>query len=251
MPDHDGAAGSTGDAGGLHILLLQLDHRGAAYDPCILHPVGESDRDDDHVDRHPVVRLARQGGACHAVDQQGDQQRREGELDVGDAHHDSVDDAAEISTGQPERHADGRRQQHHAEADHERRARSVDQGRQQIPALPVCAEQVGGRALRRPGRRGEGIAEIDRVGFERRVRRQPRCERRRQDDHHEDRQRHHGHRRGHEAVPGIAATQAMPQAGPGAGHAHGRATRSRGSTTRYRISIRRLSDTKTSATNSR
>ena len=47
----------------------------------------------------------------HAVDQQRDQDRREGELDVGDAHDERVDAAADIAGQQAERDAERGREQ--------------------------------------------------------------------------------------------------------------------------------------------
>ena len=61
--------------------------------------------------------LGRQRDARHAVDQQRDQDRREGELHVGDAHDEGVEPAAEVARDQPEGHAEHQREQHRGEAD--------------------------------------------------------------------------------------------------------------------------------------
>ena len=60
--------------------------------------------------RDLVVALHRDQAAHDAVDQQRHQDRRKGELDVGDAHDHGVDGAAEVAAHQAERDA-----QHHGE----------------------------------------------------------------------------------------------------------------------------------------
>jgi hypothetical protein len=42
--------------GGLHVLLVLLDHHRAAHGAGVLHPEAEADRADDDVDRDLVVR---------------------------------------------------------------------------------------------------------------------------------------------------------------------------------------------------
>jgi hypothetical protein len=60
---------------------------------------------------------------------------------------------------QAEHHADDDRQQHRDDAHHHRDARAVDHGREDVAALVVGAEQVFGRALRRPaGGRRESLS---------------------------------------------------------------------------------------------
>jgi hypothetical protein len=83
------------DARGLHVFLVALDQRRAAHRARELRPVGDADGEDHDVERDLVVHVARQRGA-RAVDQQRDQDGREGQLDVGDAH-DRIDRAAEIA----------------------------------------------------------------------------------------------------------------------------------------------------------
>ena len=101
------------DARGLHVLLVLLHHRRAAHRARVLHPVGQADREDQHRQhRDLVVRIARQRHAGHAVDQQRDQDRRERQLDVGDAHDERVDLAADVAGDEAERHAE-----HHRERD--------------------------------------------------------------------------------------------------------------------------------------
>ena len=81
--------------------------------------------------------------AAHdAVDQQRDQDRRKGELHVGDAHDDRVDRAAEIAAEQAERDAEHHRHARtEAKPTIERHARAVHDRRQDVAALVVGAER--------------------------------------------------------------------------------------------------------------
>ena len=86
-----------------------------------------------------------------AVDQQRDQDRREGELHVGDAHDERVDAAAEVAGEEAERRRRApATNSTEAMPDAERDARAVHDGRQHVAALVVGAEQVVRRCRSRP-----------------------------------------------------------------------------------------------------
>ena len=82
--------------------------------------------------------------AAHdAVDQQRHQDRREGELHVGDAHDHRVDRAADIAAEQAERDAEHHGDDDRGEADDQRQPRAVHDRGQDVPALVVGAEREG------------------------------------------------------------------------------------------------------------
>ena len=101
--------------------LLFSTMRRAAHRARVLHPAGEADGEDQHRDGELIVPVARQGDARDAVDQERDQDRREGKLHVGDAHDDRVDAPAEVTGEESKRHAEHQRKQHRRQA--RRRAR--------------------------------------------------------------------------------------------------------------------------------
>ena len=139
------------DARGVDVILVLLDHRRAAHGARVLHPVGNADREDQHEQRDRAVRVARQHRAGHAVDQQRDQDGRKRKLNVGDAHDEGVELAADVSGDQSQAHAQHHREQHRREADEQRDPRAEHDRRQQVAALIVGAEQIF-RPRRRPCR---------------------------------------------------------------------------------------------------
>ena len=86
--------------------------------------------------------IARQHRASHAVDQQSDQNGRKGELNVGDAHDDGVELAADISGDQAQAHPQQHGEYHRSETDEQRYSRSEHDGRQEVAALIVGTEQI-------------------------------------------------------------------------------------------------------------
>ena len=80
------------------VVLVLLDHDGAAHGAGVLHPEREADREDEHAEDRSLVDSWPPDDRLHdAVDQERDQDRREGELHVGDAHDERVDRAADIA----------------------------------------------------------------------------------------------------------------------------------------------------------
>jgi hypothetical protein len=112
---------------------------------------------DQHRERDQLMQLARHRRPRHAVDQQRDQDGGERQLHVGDAHDERIDAPARVARDQPQHDADQHRQQHRGQADQERHAGAVQDGRVQVAALAVGAQQVGRQAIGLPGGRQQGV----------------------------------------------------------------------------------------------
>ena len=63
------------------------------------------------------MHVARQYPACHAIDQQGNQDRRKRQLDVSNPHDESVQAAADIAGNQPERDTQDHREDDRGKTD--------------------------------------------------------------------------------------------------------------------------------------
>ena len=128
------------DAGGGHVILLPLDHGGAAHGAGKLGPVGQADCQDQHPDGCAFLLVGRDEAARHAEDQQGNQDGRKAQLHIGDAHDDGIPDAAQIAgdQAQPDPHDHG--EQRGREADKQRNPRAIHNGREHIAALIVGAQ---------------------------------------------------------------------------------------------------------------
>ena len=207
---HDGERPPADDARRLHVLLLALDHGRAAHRARVVHPAGEADGEDQHRDGDVVVALGRQRDARHAVDEQRDQDRREGKLHVGHAHDQRVQPAAEVAGQQSQRYAEDQREKNRGQPDAERDARAVHDGRQDVAALVVGAEEVRALAALDPGRRLERRVQVKRGGVERVLRGEPGREQRRADTDQRQRGRDHGDRRPAEA-PGEVVVPESPE----------------------------------------
>ncbi len=112
--------GKADQASGLDVFLVALDERHAAHSARILDPVGQADGNDEDPEVAGVDLVVLEDGADDAVDQQRDEDRGEGQLDVGDAHNDRVDFAADITGDQSERDADAQREGYGEDADGDR-----------------------------------------------------------------------------------------------------------------------------------
>ncbi len=102
------------------------------------------DREDQHEQRDVAVRVARQHGAGDAVDQQRDQDRRERELHVGDAHDEGVELAARVAGDEAQRDAEHDRERDRQQPDQERDAGTEHDRGEHVAPLVVGAEQVAG-----------------------------------------------------------------------------------------------------------
>ncbi len=154
-------------------------------------------------------------GLGNAVDQQRDQDRREGELDIGDTHDQAVDAAAEIARDQAEQNAE-RAGEHHAEhADRDRDAQAVENGRQHVAALLVGAEQVRTLTIGAPERRDARIHQLQLRRIERVLHRDEWGEQREQKEQQGDDGRHHRDAGAAEGVEQIAVDEASDMTGLG------------------------------------
>ena len=106
MPQHDHRGGQANELGGGDIVLVLLDHDGAAHRAGVLHPKTQPDREHQDGQHAHLVELVAKDRFGDAVDQERDQDGRERELHVGDAHDQPVDGAAEIAGRQPEHDAE-------------------------------------------------------------------------------------------------------------------------------------------------
>ena len=139
---------------GLDVAAPGDRRRAAPGQPGVPRPPGDRDG------QRRVLGARRQ----HRGQRERQQQRREGQEDVGDPHDHVVHPAAGGAGDDPQRHADQRGQHEHAEHDQQRRARAVDHPREHVAAELVGAEDVpvarrgqrvrrdAWRCPRRPGR---------------------------------------------------------------------------------------------------
>ena len=108
-----------------------------------------------------------------------------GELDVGDAHDHGVDARRRHSRrSRPSVTPSAIANSTEADADQQRDARAVHDRREDVAALVVGAERKAAVAARLPGRRLEGIEQVQRLQIEGIVRRDERRQKRRSDHHH-------------------------------------------------------------------
>jgi len=84
---------------------------------------------------------------------------RKGEQDVDEALDPIIDLAAEVSRRDAEDCADGRAKERRREADHKRGARAVDNAREDVAAIGVCAAPV----LPRRRRKNAGEIDVERI----------------------------------------------------------------------------------------
>ncbi|GCC47961.1 hypothetical protein chiPu_0031914, partial [Chiloscyllium punctatum] len=141
VPQHDFLRRQADQLRRRHIILVLLDHHRSAHGAGILHPEAEADRDDQHAERAHLVEPVAEQRLGDAINQQCDQDRRKGELHVGDPHDHAVDHAAEIAGDQPEGDAERAGEDHAGQADRKRDAQAVEDRREHVAALLVGAEQ--------------------------------------------------------------------------------------------------------------
>ena len=123
----------------LDVFLAPLDQRRAAHGARVVGPLHRDQRDDDLVDALAQDR----------EQDQRDQDRRERQLDVDDAHDQRLDPAADIGRDQARPRCRWRaRSPCSIDADAERDAQAVEDRRQHVAALVVGAEpeRAAGRA---------------------------------------------------------------------------------------------------------
>ena len=126
MLEHDAQRRHANDSRGLHVFLVALHQRGATHRARVLHPARQGDGQDQHPEGQAVVRI-RKHRARHAVDEQRDQDRREGQHHVTHAHDERINGAAHKARQQAEANADDERQQHRRKTHRQRQPRAVEQ----------------------------------------------------------------------------------------------------------------------------
>ncbi len=139
---HDRREGDAEGARGVHERLLPGGQRLGAHDPRVGDPVPEAH------DQHDVA----DAGPQHTDHGDGQEDEREGELHVGEAHDGVVPGAPAHAGQEAEAGADRAGEEHGREADQDRGLGPVDHAAQDVPAELVGAQdrqRPVGRAARR------------------------------------------------------------------------------------------------------
>ena len=110
MPEQDHPVWDTDDACGRDVFRLPHDEQLATHQSGGLSPVQQPDDDDDRPD----------AGAHDGHENDDQQQRRDGEDRVGQAHEGLIDDAAVETGRQPQERPDHEVQRNCTEPDHRR-----------------------------------------------------------------------------------------------------------------------------------
>ena len=146
----------------------------------------------------PTTPMTRNTTGSDGLHRRGDgdeqEQRRKGERDVGQPHHQGVDPAPVVPRQEPQQHTQGHRDRLGDEADRERESGPVEHPAQDVPALGVGSQE-------KPAAGAEQVG-IPQVALERVERGQP------------GRQQGREHHQGHQAQPELeepVAAQALPQ----------------------------------------
>ena len=169
MLEHDAHRCHADDARRLHILLVALHERRTAHGACVLHPAGESDRDDQDAERERIVSVWKQGPA-DTGDQKRNQDRGKRKHHVAHPHDEGVDVPTRVARQQAQTDADQQRQHHRGKTDEQRNSRPVHQRRQHVAALFVGAQCVLGGSAFHPRRRQHRVCQVQRLQIERVVR---------------------------------------------------------------------------------
>ncbi len=204
----------------------------------------------DRVDQPGVPGPPEGGDGEHRVDQVGRQhrgdgqrhhQRRDGEGDIGQAHDDDLDPAAEIAGEQAQRRAD-----RNGDAEHHQRQQQRDAQPEDDAAEDVAADIVGAEPVFRRGGQVAG-AEVDDRADMLGVGRDPRREDGGEDREDDDGRTDHGGRVAREAVPVLVGVREPARRSGGhclGGHQRLPRMRTRGSTKPTSTSMTRLTMTK-------
>ena len=133
-----------------HVVLLRLAQHPAANDPGVDDPAGNAEHDDQ---------VQRRSFRNHAEVGDGEQDEREGQLNVPETHGQGVDPAADKTGDEPRGQAQAGTDEHRHRADQQRVAAAVHQSTGDVPSEGVGAEQVLGIAAR-PDRWGEDVGQV-------------------------------------------------------------------------------------------
>src|SRR3989304_6190064 len=135
---------------GLDELPLAQRQHFPPHDPRVDDPARHPDDDDDIPEAGPE----------HADHRDRQQDERERQLDVGQAHEHVVHPPAEVAGDEPDGHPEGPRNGHRGAPDQERDAGAVDDPRQDVAAQVVGPQQVHPPRGVLPARRPEPMDEV-------------------------------------------------------------------------------------------
>ncbi len=130
----------------LNVLLALLYQRRSAHGAREVDPLRCRDGQYEHVHLELFVHRARKNTADHTVDEQRDENGGERQLNVGDAHDDAVDLAADIAAHQAEKSPEQRGENDRGKADAERNLQPEHDGREDVAPLIVGTEHKAGVA---------------------------------------------------------------------------------------------------------
>ena len=170
--------------GGLDVFLRRSDQRRGAHRARVVRPLDDDQREHDV---HHAL-------AQHGEDHQRDQDRRERELQVDEAHDGGIGAAADIGGDQAERGADDAGDERGADTDAEGDAQAVEDAGEHVAALVVGAERVGVAGGRCGTRRQAAVHDVELREVVGVLRRDQRGEDRREADQDEDNQRRRARR---------------------------------------------------------
>ena len=143
VPEHDPRRRQREATRRLHVFAALFHQRRAAHRARVVGPLDRDERGDH------LARALPQ----HRDQDQRDEDCRERELDVDDAHHQRLKLPADVGSREAHREPDDQRADRADHADHERNAQPVEDCRQHVAALVVRAEPEASAIGRgRPGR---------------------------------------------------------------------------------------------------
>ena len=159
----------------VHVCTLALNQHDAAHDTGEQRDVDDGNRD----------RRGPEAGPEGSHDDNREQERREGEEDVPDPCEKPVDEPPAIAAEKTQRHSDENGDSNDEERAEKRRARPVDEPRENVPAGGVGPEWMG------PAWGSQRIRQIDLIRV---VRREQRCKDRDENEHDDHGSRGDRHR---------------------------------------------------------
>ena len=130
VAEHNARSGQGQHLRGLDVFAAPLDHRRAAHGARVVSPLHGDQRDDDLAGALP------EQGQQH----QGDQNRREGELDVGNAHQHAIGTPAHVGGQHADHRADQQGDEGGRGAHQQRDAQAVEDAGEHVAALVIRTE---------------------------------------------------------------------------------------------------------------
>src|SRR5215472_1973298 len=153
MAEDDPRARATGDFGELDELAFAQAQHLAPDNPRVAGPIDEPENDDDVPHARPD-----DGG-----EEDGEDQGRQGEPGIGDAHDHLIHPAAEIAGENSQGGTDAAGTDRPDNSDNQRHPSTKDQSAQDVSGLEVGAEDRMGAGARHPEGRLENLRPWDRL----------------------------------------------------------------------------------------